>query len=108
MSKAKRLYLKVFKEIDGEKGDDTLIDLTLSDDGSYEVNKIVFYQLNLETEESHWVVFPKEYYSFRLEVLKEEIAAAIQETKSDPNYPLEEYHKIISSTRRKMIFQDRG
>lgn len=108
MANTERLYIKVAIEIDGEKGDDTLLDLSVSADGSYEVNKVVFFQPNLETKESHWVVFPKEYYAGLLENLDAEIKNEISKAKADPKYTDEEYQKILSSTRRKMVFQDRG
>ena len=106
MTKTERLYLKVvLKDFKDDLG--MLMDVTVSEDSSYIVNKMVFWELDLETEQEHWVVFPKQHYAFRLDVLKDGMVAEIkrvQETKDYSNS--QKYKKILRNTTRKMIFQD--
>lgn len=104
--KTEQLYLKVLlKDFKDDLG--MLMDVIVSEDGSHIVNKMVFWQLDLDTEEEHWVVFPRGHYVFRLDVLNDDIVAEIkrvQETKDYSNS--QKYKKILRNTTRKMIFQD--
>lgn len=106
MTKTERLYLKVvLKDFKDDLG--MLMDVTVSVDGSHTVNKMVFFQVDLETEQEHWVVFPREHYAFRLDVLKDEIVAEIKRVQENKDYSnSQKYKKILRNTTRKMVFQD--
>jgi len=103
-----KMYLKVIPVVDGTAGDTILLELTIPEGKPYEVGKVVFFQHNIETGEEGWVVFPKEYWESSYALLKDFIDAEYKRAKRDIHYSGEEYHKIISSTRKKMVFQDRG
>lgn len=74
MTKTERLYLKVVLK-DFKDDLEMLMDVTVSEDSVYEVHKMAFWELDLETQQEHWVVFPKQHYAFRLDVLKNDIVA---------------------------------
>lgn len=105
MAKTERLYLNVVIQIDGETSE-MLMDVTVSKGNSFEVNKMVFLQVDPETKEENWVVFPKKYYPFRLKSLKEGIVAEIKNAKGIDNYvdsiESHKYKEILDTTIRKM------
>ncbi|HWQ41148.1 MAG TPA: hypothetical protein VN456_03845 [Desulfosporosinus sp.] len=106
--KTEQLYLNVALTLDGvNEPSGLLVDVTVAEDGSYTVNKMVFLQEDLKTEEESWVVFPKEHYKFRLEVLDAGIKEEIVKAKTDPDYAVESkvYKMIIGNTTKEMIFQ---
>ncbi|MDR3584628.1 MAG: hypothetical protein P4L59_04805 [Desulfosporosinus sp.] len=102
----KKMFIKVTPVVDDTEGDTTLLALTIPEGKPYEVGKVVFFQHNLKTGKEDWVVFPKEYWADSYELMKEFIDAEYERAKADPNYSGEEYQKIISSTRKKMAFQE--
>jgi len=107
MAKTEQLYLNVVIQVDGEASE-MLMDVTVSKGNSYEVNKMVFLQMNLETREENWVVFPKKYYPFRLKALKDGILAEIKHVKGIDDYSSsiesQKYKEILDTTTRNMIF----
>ncbi|HWQ43613.1 MAG TPA: hypothetical protein VN456_16470 [Desulfosporosinus sp.] len=106
MAKTEKLYLNVAIQVD-EKISEMLMDVTVSKGNYFEVNKMVFLQLNRETKEENWVVFPKKYYPFRLKALKDEILVEIKHVKGIDNYSSskesQKYKEIIDTTTRNMI-----
>jgi len=106
MAKTEQLYLNVVIQIE-EETSEMLMDVTVSKGNSYEVNKMVFLQLNPETKEENWVVYPKKYYPFRLEALKDGIKAEIKNAKRIYDYSIskesQRYKEILDTTTRKMI-----
>lgn len=108
MTTTERMYLKITPKTENDPQDETLIDLAISEDGSYVINKIVFLQPNVKTGEEHWVIYPKEYWSMGVDHMKHLVEAEIKRVQNDNSYSGEEYRKILASTRRKMVLQDRG
>ena len=107
--KTEQLYLNVALTFDEVKEPSAmLVDVTVAEDGSYTVNKMVLLQEDLETEEEFWVVFPKEHYKFRLEALDAGIKEEIVKAKTDPDYAVESkvYKMILNNTTKEMIFQN--
>ena len=106
MAKTEQMYLNVVIQV-AEKTSEMLIDVTVSKGNSYEVNKMVFLQLNLETNEENWVVFPKKYSPLRLEALKDGIKAGIKIAKGIDDYSetkeSQKYKEILDTTTRKMF-----
>jgi len=109
MAKTEQLYLNVEIKV-ADKTSEMLMDVTVSKGNSYEVNKMVFLQMNLETKEENWVVFPKKYYPLRLKALKDGIVAEIKNAKEIDGYSnskeSQKYKEIIDTTTRKMISQE--
>ena len=107
--KTERLFMNVGLTFDGVKEQNgMLIDATVAEDNTYVVNKMVFLQKDLETKQEAFVVFPKEHYKFRLDVLKDGIEAEIIKAKKSPHYSQESigFRHILDTTTKKMIFQD--
>ena len=105
----KRLFVNVVMVFDGvPEPNGMLCDVMVANNGSYEVNKMVFKQKDLETKEESWVVFPEKHYRFRLEVMKDTLEAEIFKAQTDPNYAQESqiYEKILNDTTKPMNFQD--
>lgn len=107
MAKTEQLYLNVIIQVE-EETSEMLMEVTVSKGNSYEVNKMVFLQLNLKTKEENWVVFPKKYYPFRLKALKDGIKAEIKNAKGIDDYSSskesQKYKEILDATTREMIF----
>ena len=106
MAKTEQLYLNVVLKVDNETSE-MLMDVTVSKGNSYEVNKMVFLQMNLESKEENWVVFPKRYYPFRLKALKDGIVAEIKNAKGIDDYSSskesQKYKEILDTTTQNMI-----
>ncbi|HBP65137.1 MAG TPA: hypothetical protein DD730_12875 [Desulfosporosinus sp.] len=106
MAKTEQLYLNVAIQV-AEETSEMLMDVTVSKGNSYEINKMVFLQVNLETNEENWVVFPIKYSPLRLEALKDGIKAGIRNAKRIDDYSKtkesQKYKEILDTTTRKMI-----
>ncbi len=106
MAKTEQFYLNVAIQVD-EETSEMLMDVTVSKGNSYEVNKMLFLQLNPETKEENWVVFPKRYYPFKLKALKDGILAEIKHVKGIDDYSSskesQKYKEILDNTTRNMI-----
>jgi hypothetical protein len=83
-----------------------IVSVEVLPDETFELKKLVFWQVDCETGKEGWVVGPVGMNDPFEEALKEEMAVEIKRIRAT-NEPINpEYQEILSKTRRKMKLQD--
>jgi|GEM_PF-5851322 len=99
------MFLKVTKTL-GDNHQDLIISLEASPDGSYSLNKVIFWQVDLETGKGAWTVMPLGANPDYEEGMKDEVTAEIQRARAVNEAQNPEYQKLIEEIDKEWILQD--
>lgn len=105
MRTAERMYLKITKSLNDEH-QDLLVSLEAYSDGTYDLTKVIFSQVDQESGKEAWAVLPLNQNPTYIEAMTEDIIAEIERAKSANETKKPEYQKLLRYTRGKMILQD--